>query len=120
LNPVSAGIVVGSCTFLAGAAIEIVSFQYLVRTKLVVLADDFIIGIAAGVLVFIYEQRRNRYLLERLRVIAEMNHHVRNALQVVLYSAEKQKDEEVEKMLRESMDRIEWALREVLEGKNTA
>jgi two-component sensor histidine kinase len=53
-------------------------------------------------------------LLERLRMIAEMNHHVRNALQVISYSSQTQPNEDLARMVRESSQRIEWALREVL------
>src|ERR1700727_2579187 len=48
--------------------------------------DDFLIGVLAGLLVFAYERHQHRAVLERMRMIAEMNHHVRNALQPILYS----------------------------------
>jgi two-component sensor histidine kinase len=78
------------------------------------------LGIIAGWLVFRYETRRNRYLQERLDTIAEVNHHVRNALQVISYSAtEARLTGDVASRLEESSQRIQWALREVL-GKDTA
>jgi hypothetical protein len=39
-----------------------------------------LIGLLAGILVFAYERHRHKVILEKMRMIAEMNHHVRNAL----------------------------------------
>ena len=48
--------------------------------------DDMLIGVLAGVLVFAYERHQHKLILEKMRVISEMNHHVRNALQPIIYS----------------------------------
>ncbi len=48
--------------------------------------DDLLIGILAGLLVFAYERHQHKAVLDRMRIIADMNHHVRNALQPILYS----------------------------------
>ena len=77
-------------------------------------ADDFIIAVILGLVVLFYEKRRRRYLEARLKVISEMNHHVRNALQVLSYGTVRQADEQVRNMMHESVMRIDWALREVL------
>jgi hypothetical protein len=89
-------------------------------SKLLLFADDFIIGIFLGCVVLLYEKHRQRYLEVRLKVIAEMNHHVRNALQVLSYAAMRQEDEKVKNMMRESVTRIDWALREVLPSDDRA
>jgi len=54
---------------------------------------------------------RQRQLLadQRFRVIAECNHHIRNALQVIAFAETKDTI-----ALRQQVDRIEWVLREVL------
>jgi signal transduction histidine kinase len=57
---------------------------------------------------------RRRALYERLQLIAELNHHIRNALQVIVYFAQNAKDRESAERLRDSIERIQWALREVL------
>ena len=88
--------------------------------KLLLFADDFIIAIFLGCVVLLYEKRRQRYLEARLKIIAEMNHHVRNALQVLSYTAMRQEDEKVKNMMRESVTRIDWALREVLPSDDRA
>ena len=48
--------------------------------------------------------------------IAEMNHHVRNALQPILYSPFLKEQAEQVRLIQESTRRIEWALKEVLPG----
>ena len=77
--------------------------------------DDIVIGIVAAFMVFIYEQRRHRAILDKVRVIAGMNHHVRNALQAISYVPYTEQEKQI-KMVEESVQRIEWALREILPG----
>jgi hypothetical protein len=84
------------------------------------LVDDLLIGILAGVLVFAYERHQHKIILERMRVISEMNHHVRNALQPIMYSPYLQEQAEQVRTIQEGTRRIEWALREVLPGDDPA
>ena len=77
--------------------------------------DDFVGGVVVGVLLYIDERRRRRYLAERLQTIALMNHHVRNALQAIKYARYTPNDVRV---IEDSVARIEWALREILPGKD--
>jgi hypothetical protein len=77
--------------------------------------DDFVGGAVVGVLLYIDERRRRRYLAERLQTIALMNHHVRNALQAIKYARYTPDDVRV---IEDSVARIEWALREILPGKD--
>jgi signal transduction histidine kinase len=57
--------------------------------------------------------RRQAELL-RVQVIAEMNHHIRNALAAISLSTDMIKNQQSIRVISESVDRIEWALREVL------
>jgi two-component sensor histidine kinase len=120
LNSALLALFVGCTTFLLGVAVQVITYRYFAGTPTSAFADDLVVGVATGLVVFLYERRRKRYLLERLQIIAEMNHHVRNALQVFSFSAQLQQDEKLRTMLRESSDRIEWALREILPGKTSA
>jgi len=81
------------------------------------LIDDLLVGIVAGAMVFAYERHQHKLVLARMRVIAEMNHHVRNALQPILYSPFLQEQAEQIRTIQEGTRRIEWALREVLPGE---
>jgi phage terminase large subunit len=51
---------------------------------------------------------------QRMEVIGEMNHHVRNALQVISYWGVQERDRQQLRFIHEAVDRIEWALRDVL------
>ena len=81
------------------------------------LIDDLLVGIVAGAMVFAYERHQHKLVLARMRVIAEMNHHVRNALQPIIYSPFLQEQAEQIRTIQEGTRRIEWALREVLPGE---
>jgi hypothetical protein len=82
--------------------------------------DDLLIGVLAGVLVFAYERHQHKLMLEKMRVISEMNHHVRNALQPIMYSPYLKEQAEQVRIIQEGTRRIEWALREVLPGEGFA
>jgi hypothetical protein len=85
----------------------------------ILLTSNALTGLAAGVLFYslIYNERLRRNVMrERLRTIAEMNHHIRNSLQVITYATATQQNSESMDMIRSSVERIEWALREVLPG----
>jgi hypothetical protein len=76
-------------------------------------ADDLILGLVAGLLVFAYEQKRHNAMLKRIQVIADMNHHVRNALQTITFSRYAENAQQID-LIDESAKRIQWALRELL------
>jgi hypothetical protein len=59
-------------------------------------------------------QTRHRHILQRLNMIAEMNHHIRNALDQIHLSAHTSHDQQFMNNLHQATARIEWALREVL------
>ena len=68
--------------------------------------------LAAKLLHHAYKARQ--HALARLQVIAELNHHVRNALEVICLSAYITHDEEAIRRITEGVNRIDWALREIL------
>jgi hypothetical protein len=77
--------------------------------------DDLILGVLAGLVVFAYEQRRYREIRDKIAMIAAMNHHVRNALQAISYSPYTEQAKQIQ-LIQQSVNRIQWALREVLPG----
>jgi hypothetical protein len=105
----------GFCTFLLGVLLEMV-FQKFSVTGATALIDNVLVGIAAGLVVFAYEQQRYRDLTRKLTVVTSMNHHVRNALQAILYSPYALEQTEQIKVIQDSVNRIQWALNEVLAG----
>jgi len=78
--------------------------------------DDLILGVLAGLLVFVYEQRRSSDMRKKLAVIAAMNHHVRNALQTISYLPYTDQAKQVQ-LIQQSVNRIQWALQEILPGE---
>lgn len=59
---------------------------------------------------------RQRHLLTvaRMQVIAEMNHHIRNALTPISLSADATENQQLVRVISDGVDRIDWALREIL------
>lgn len=72
-----------------------------------------ILAMLAGKLLHSAYKARQR-TLARLQVIAELNHHVRNALEVISLSAYITRDEQAIRRIMEGVNRIDWALREIL------
>jgi len=106
----------GLTVFLLGVLLEDALDRFGIRGTSAII-DDLLIGILAGAVVFAYELHRYKTVLRQMRVIAEMNHHVRNALQPILYSPYVSEQAEQIKIIQESTQRIQWALREVLPGE---
>jgi hypothetical protein len=88
-----------------------------VASRSVAMVDDALIGIGVGLLVLLYERRQRQNVIRKLEVIRLMNHHVRNSLQVISFAASAPQREELATKARDAMERIEWALREVLPGQ---
>lgn len=82
--------------------------------------DDALLGIFTAVVVlFILWHRDTQRKLSRQKqyasVIADLNHHIRNALQVIVYRTELDLHGVPElQEIRNAVDRIDWALREIL------
>lgn len=81
---------------------------------------SLVIGMVAGGL-FLYVARHEKAqrdeIRERMRTVADLNHHIRNALQVIKLCGtqpESSLDGRQLQLIKESADRIEWALCEVL------
>ncbi len=58
-------------------------------------------------------RRRRLATLRRFQIIAEMNHHIRNSLQMISYER-LSADEGAAVRLKEAVDRIQWVLEQVL------
>ncbi len=68
-------------------------------------------------------QGRRRELQARMQIVEDVNHHVRNALSAVVLSAALRDDPELNQLVKEACDRIDWVLSDVLSqsvgGKET-
>jgi hypothetical protein len=111
LTPLSGGAV----AFITSIAAQWLIYDYWLGGSGLRLADPSVAAIAVALFVRHLRQTalRNRLAdLRRFAVIREMNHHIRNALQVLVYRPFV-RDEQSE-MARQAIKRIEWVLTEVL------
>jgi len=79
--------------------------------------DDLCGGVIAAFIIYRYERRRSKYLNEGLKTIKLMNHHVRNALNVIVLSANGHSHGKLLEGIPGLVSRIDWALREILPGR---
>lgn len=61
-----------------------------------------------------HANERRKAALVRMQVIAEMNHHIRNALAEISLSTDTIQNRQSIRVISQSVDRITWALREIL------
>lgn len=106
----------GLFVFAVAVLLDVVLNDIRLPRPAILVLNDLLTGLAAGVaawLVFRAEIRRREQELNRFLVLDETNHHVRNALQVMVlhaYSMEGPRAAE----LQRAVARIEWTLNEVL------
>jgi len=86
--------------------------------------DNVLLALLAGVVAFLLEQRREHALARQRRraeIIDQMNHHIRNALQIIVCQTnlEVSRPQEL-RAIASAVDRIDWALREILPSVGTA
>ena len=75
-------------------------------------------AVALGVGLLVFQiltniQERYRAMLDRLRRIAELNHHIRNALQIIAYHNVQERSERAIHQVNAEVVRIESVLREI-------
>src|SRR5512140_192435 len=116
LRRISFSFLLGFALFVLGAGLEGVLQQRGV-TRINAYVDDVVLGVLAGLMAFAYEHRRSRELREKLAVISAMNHHVRNALQTIAYVPYTEQAKQM-LLIQQSVNRIQWALKEILPGEN--
>lgn len=59
-------------------------------------------------------RQQHQLTVARIQVIAEMNHHIRNALTPIFLSTHVTDNQQRIRVISEGVDRIDWALREIL------
>ncbi len=117
VRTIAISIAVGIIVVLLSAVLDFVVDRYHPHGFWLFLLDDVVMGLICALIVLLYEQRRRRELAAKLGVIAELNHRIRNQLEVIQYSAYTTKEKEHIAMIAESVSNIESALSEILEGR---
>jgi hypothetical protein len=108
-------VLIASVTLFAVLVLGCGADAVLVRHPAWMYVDDLILAVLAALVVYQYERERSRLLAEKLRVIGEMNAYVRNELQI-LYASLEHLDTGRVRTIEHSIERIDWALRELLPG----
>lgn len=116
LRRISFSFLLGFVLFVLGAGLQGV-LQQRGLTRGSIYLDDLVLGVLAGLMAFAYEHRRSRDLRQKLAVISAMNHHVRNALQTISYVPYTEQAKQM-LLIQQSVNRIQWALQEILPGES--
>jgi len=112
---VLAGTAVGTLVFIGGGVLDwSVTREYIPRISLML--GGAAVALAVGVLVYQLltdVQERYQAMEDRLRRIVELNHHIRNALQVIAYHNVPERNEKAVHLVNAEIVRMEAVLREV-------
>jgi len=116
---VSVSAIVALFVFFGGGALDwLVRRQFLPPISLMLAGAAVAVVIGASVLKILTDAHAHyTAVLDRLQLIADLNHHIRNALQVIKFLGMQNRsslDAVQLQLVNDSVDRIEWALREVL------
>jgi hypothetical protein len=111
-----AAVGVGAVSFLATELMHYILVPDIGRSPERLLAEGFsalVVTLLAAKLIQVTRER-HQLLLARMQVIAEMNHHIRNALSPLSLSLDDTENQQLKNIVSEAVDRIDWALREIL------
>jgi hypothetical protein len=117
LNPWLLGLLFTGFVFLSNAGLDFYMLHHHESTLATVEISDIISALVAGALFLKVAQlrrERQRAIQQRLEIISDMNHHIRNALEIISLSAHTSTDQVHVAQIRDSVDRITWALKEIL------
>jgi signal transduction histidine kinase len=86
------------------------------RNRERLLAEAFSALIVTCLVAKLAHMAREQYraTVARMQVIAEMNHHIRNALAPIALSVSEIENQQLIRIISDGVDRIDWALREIL------
>lgn len=113
---VLAAVAVAAVSFGATELMHYILVPDIGRSPERLLAEGFsalVVGLLTAKLVQVTRER-HRLIVARMQVIAEMNHHIRNALSPVSLSLDATDDRYLTRVISDAVDRIDWALREIL------
>lgn len=111
-----AALAVGAVSFLATELMHYILVPDIGRSRERFLAEGFSALVVALLAAKVIQMARQRHqlLLARMQVIAEMNHHIRNALSPLSLSLDDTENKQLKNVIEDAVNRIDWALREIL------
>lgn len=95
---------------LVGVALDVVTPLLFHRSRTAELVGDALTGMLAGYAMFRYMVYRLRLSQQRTTQIADLNHHIRNAMQAIVLSHQAGDDIQRLGIVREASDRIDQTL----------
>jgi len=105
-------------TYSCGGVLDwLVTRRYLPQTALILGGAMVSMAIGSLILTTLSQlQQRYNLLVDRLQRIAELNHHIRNALQVIVYTNVPERDSEAIRKVKTAVMRIQGVLEEQSAG----
>jgi hypothetical protein len=115
---ITPALVTGGALFLFSIGIHFLLLKLGVAAATTIL-DDLAIGALGGLLSFfyfstIYVNQEYKRAKERIILIAELNHHIRNALTVIQCSGDIANETERILRVHEAIERIDWVLTDLV------
>ena len=107
---------VGLVMFVAGVGLDLALLKHQ-ETPAAIVISNGLVALLAAMLVFTllaYGREQRRLIMERMEALNEVNHHIRNALQALAFTEGALKGTKEGVTVSESIQRIQWALLEVL------
>ena len=107
---------VGLVMFVGGVSIDLILLKHQ-ETPAAIAISNGLVALLAAMLVFTmlaYGRKQRRLIMERMEALNEVNHHIRNALQALAFSAGALQGTKEGVTVSESIQRIQWALLEIL------
>ncbi len=107
----------GLALFGLSCGLDVLWAKYNGATIVAMVSADVLVATIAALLLFtLLLARRASYrrLMRRLEIIAEMNHHIRNALETIQLTSYSSSDKQQLSRVLSAAERINWALRELL------
>lgn len=104
----AAGVLIGGCGVVIDHVVHGVTHLY---------ASDVytaLLGFLLCYVLLVNEDRRRAHLARRMHIVADVNHHIRNALTGVVFSAAVRNDPALQAVLQDATARIDWVLNTVL------
>jgi hypothetical protein len=106
----------GLVMFVASLGFDLVLLKHR-ETPAAIMVSNGLVALLAATLVFTllaYGRQQRRRIMERMEALNEVNHHVRNALQALSFTAGALQGTKEGATVSESIQRIQWALLEML------
>ncbi len=106
----------GAAVFVSGMAVDLALLRHEHPNIVACLIANCVAGLIAIITALAFqlrqEERHFRFATEKAATMAELNHHVRNAVFPLLLAVQRSQDPESNRLANEAMSRLDIALRD--------